>query len=166
MTTITTNKAFLILGFAVLASCKSFDIKPGSERIRVFESEPKGCIFLGEIPAEQEDTVTGATPREIEMSLPTRVEMRNKAYALNANVIVFLSKNKKASSAAPAPVEAPPKKAATTPEAPAAGKAEAVTPAAAPTPSPSAVTDNDSERKVNTVFLATVFRCPPNIVNQ
>ena len=52
MTTITKNKLFLVLGFAALASCKSYDIKPGSERIRVFESEPKGCIFLGEIPRD------------------------------------------------------------------------------------------------------------------
>lgn len=158
MTTITKSKIFLVLGFAVLASCKSYDIKPGSERIRVFESEPKGCIFLGEIPAEQEDKVVGKRT-EIEMSLLTRVELRNKAHELQANVIVFANRNKKASSVAvpAAPAVTDPKKAA------AVGTA-----AEAPAPPPPVVEkgDDDSERKVTTVFLATVFRCPPNIVNQ
>lgn len=160
MTTITTNKLFLVLGLAVLASCKSYDIKPGSERIRVFESEPKGCIFLGEIPSEQEDTITGPTPATLEMSLPTRVEMRNKAHALNANVIVFLSKNKTAT-----PVPATDVKKAAAPTTAATAPSTETLPTATPTPT-SAVTDSDSERKVKTVFLATVFRCPPNIVNQ
>lgn len=158
----TANKIFLALCLAVLASCKSYDIKPGSERIRVFEAEPKGCIFLGEIPSEQEDTVSGKVPAEIEMSLLTRVELRNKAYALNANVIVFLSKNKKSTQAATPVTPADPKKAVAAPAVPAVAQ----TPAAAPTPVTSAITDNDSERKIKTVFLATVFRCPANIVNQ
>lgn len=157
---ITTNKIFLILGFAVLASCKSYDIKPGSERIRVFDSEPKGCIFLGEIPAEQEDKVQGKKV-EIEMSLLTRVELRNKAHELQANVIVFANRNKKAASvavpAAPPPSAADPKKPA------AAGAPAEVQP---PPPPVIEKGDDDSERKVTTVFLATVFRCPPNIVNQ
>jgi hypothetical protein len=160
MTTITKNKLFLVLGFAALASCKSYDIKPGSERIRVFESEPKGCIFLGEIPAEQEDKVVGKKT-EIEMSLLTRVELRNKAHELQANVIVFANRNKKPSSVAvPA---APPAAAGDAKKAAAAGA-----PAEAPAPPPPVVEkgDDDSERKVTTVFLATVFRCPPNIVNQ
>ena len=153
-----TNQIFLVLGFAVLASCKSYDIKPGSERIRVFEAEPKGCIFLGEIPAEQEDKVVGKKI-EIEMSLPTRIQMRNKAHELQANVIVFANKNKKAPSV---PVVVPP---------PAPGESKKAPPAApteAPTPPPPVVEkgDDDSERKVTTIFLATVFRCPPNIVNQ
>lgn len=149
----TTNKIFLTLGFAVLTSCKSYDIKPGSERIRVFETEPKGCIFLGEIPTEQEDKVTGPAPIETEMSLPTRVELRNKAFALNANVIVFASKHKKAGASALPPTAADAKKA------PAA-------PAATPTPPTPNSNEAESERKIMTVFLATVFRCPPNIVNQ
>jgi len=87
--------------------------------------------------------------------------MRNKAYALSANVIVFGNKNQKPAETSPAAaVDAKAAKGGT----PAAAGAAA--PAAAPTPAPAAVTDNDSERKVKTVYLATVFRCPPNIVNQ
>lgn len=157
MITTVTNKFFLLLGFAALASCKSYDIKPGSERIRLFESEPKGCIFLGEIPAEQEDTVVGHPSTEPEMSLPTRVELRNKAFALNANVIVFMNKNKKtaATGIAGAPVGDP--------------KKSSATPATGPTSNPPgamAPAQELEERKIKTVYLATVFRCPPNIVNQ
>ncbi len=156
---ITKNKIFLTLGFAVLVSCKSYDIKPGSERIRVFDAEPKGCIFLGEIPAEQEDKVIGKK-FEVEMSLPTRVQLRNKAHELQANVIVFANKNKKAPSI---PVTVPP-------AAPAGGDSKKTAAAAAeiPAPPPPVIEkgDEDTEKKVTTIFLATVFRCPPSIVNQ
>lgn len=141
------NKFFVAFAFLSLAACKSYDIKPGSERIRVFEAEPKGCIFLGEIPAEQEDTVVGPTPAEMELKLTTRVELRNKAFALNGNVIVF-AKNKKAHA-----------------DAAADAKKATAAPAAVGTSTP-AVVEAPEERKIKTVFLATVFRCPPNIVNQ
>jgi hypothetical protein len=116
-----------------LFSCQSVDIKPGSERIRVFEAEPKGCIFVGEIPSVQENTVTGKPPTEMDMDLPTRVDLRNKAHALSGNVIVFMSKNKKDAE----------KKSTTE-------KKE----------------EDAVEKKIITVFLATVFRCPSAIVNQ
>lgn len=154
----TTNRFLTSLIFVVLcatltaflASCKTYDIKPGSERIRVFETEPRGCIFLGEIPAEQEDSVVGPAPAEIEMSLPTRIEMRNKAFSLNANVIVFANKNKAVGTA---PTDAK-------------GAAKPATPQAAPASSTTTNPADLEERKIKTVFLATVFRCPPNIVNQ
>ena len=157
---ITKNKFFFILILS-LVSCKSFDIKPGSERIRVFETEPKGCIFLGEIPAVQENNVTPAQALNIEMELPTRVELRNKAYSLSGNVIIFMNKNKSNGSAATTSDTAAKK---TTPQASAT-----TAPATAATSAPPAVAANDpanEEKKVVTVFLATVFRCPPNIVNQ
>lgn len=157
---ITKNKIVFILCLG-LVSCKSFDIKPGSERIRVFETEPKGCIFLGEIPAVQENNVTPAQALNIEMELPTRVELRNKAFTLSGNVIIFLNKNKGNGSAATTSDTA--KK--TTPTATTAAPAPA-TPAAATTPAVAANDPANEEKKVVTVFLATVFRCPPNIVNQ
>ncbi len=135
------NKVITFLFLASLFSCQTIDIKPGSERIRVFESEPKGCIFVGEIPSVQENKVTGLPPTEVDMDLPTRVDLRNKAHTLGGNVIVFTAsnKNKKNSEAV--------KKAI-----PVAGSAEAEAASA--------------EKKITTVFLATVFRCPGSIVNQ
>ncbi len=158
---ITKNKIFFIL-FLSLVSCKSYDIKPGSERIRVFETEPKGCIFLGEIPAVQTNEVTPAQALNIEMELPTRVELRNKAFMLNGNVIIFMNKKNAASAATTADTTA--KK---TPPAAAPAGGTAQTAGAPPTAVPnSSSADPNEEKKVTTVFLATVFRCPPNIVNQ
>jgi hypothetical protein len=147
----TTNKIVFVstvFAFASLVACKSYDIKPGSERIRVFETEPKGCIFLGEIPSVQENTVIGPQTGEVEMDLPTRVDLRNKAFALNGNVIIFMNKNKKNTAADTAKKPAEPTK-------PAAGAA------------PAAMSEPEKEeKKITTVFLATVFRCPASIVNQ
>ena len=134
------NRIFIAVILTTLFSCKQIDIKPGSERIRVFEAEPKGCIFVGEIPSVQENTVTGLPPTEVDMDLPTRVDLRNKAHSLGGNVIVFSHPNKEKKAALEA--------------------AKKTTPTAA---------DKEAEtleKKISTVFLATVFRCPASIVNQ
>ncbi len=129
------NKIIVAFLLAGMMSCQTIDIKPGSERVRVFEAEPKGCVFVGEIPSVQENTITGMPPTEVDMGLPTRVELRNKAHDLGGNVIVFMNKNKN--------------KTAADLKKPTAGAEE-----------------DKSEKKISTVFLATVFRCPSAIVNQ
>ncbi len=135
----------IILG---LTSCAGYQINPGSERIRVFEAEPKGCIYVGEISSIQDDIVEGKSA-EPEMSLPTRVDLRNKAHALGGNILVFTkSKDKKAGAIVTSvPTPDPVKK----------GAAPAVAAAAE---------EEKTERKISTTFLATTFRCPASIVNQ
>ncbi len=145
-----TNKIefILFLGFAslILSSCQTLHITPGSERIRVFETEPKNCIFAGEISSVQED-VTVVAHAEPEMSLETRTDLRNKAYTLGGNVLVFMkSKDKKAAAGV----------AQASPVAPAKKGEEAST----------SESSASSERKISTTFLATTFRCPASIVNQ
>ena len=86
----------LILSLLVLTGCKSVgglfgggaDITPGSERVRVFDAEPKGCLYVGEISSIQEDRSVGTL--ETEMDLATRIDLRNKAHALGGNILVFL----------------------------------------------------------------------------
>lgn len=134
-----TSKALTFLFLFFSLSCQSYDIKPGSERIRVFDAEPKGCVYAGEVSSEQEDSVSTQVNGDQEMSLGTRVDLRNKAHALGGNILVFMDKNKNKKQAA------------------------AVAPAAK---APEASADSKEEKKLTTVFLATVFRCPSAIINQ
>lgn len=125
---------------ATLAACSSTpQITPGSERIRVLDAEPKGCIYVGEVSSVQEDKDIGTL--ETEMSLSTRVDLRNKAHALGGNILVFL----KGKNTNTLPGSAP------------AGKA------AEAKSSDSSSADSD---KQPLVFIGTVFKCPSSILNQ
>ncbi len=138
------SQSAIILSLALLSSCQTMHITPGSERIRVFEIEPKNCIFAGEISSVQEDVTTETDP-EPAMSLETRTDLRNKAYTLGGNVLVFMkSKDHKAAVAVPGSPAAAKK-------ADEAAKSEV---------------SEKTERKITTTFLATTFRCPASVVNQ
>ena len=138
-----------ILGAVVLGlvSCVSKTVTPGAERIRIFDAEPKGCLYMGEVSSvqENEDTVVTAG-KEPEMTLDTRIDLRNKAFKLNGNILVFMSKNKsKMATTHSAIVYVTKKDAKEAPE----QKAE-----------------EQTEKIPQTVFLGTTFRCPPTILNQ
>lgn len=145
------NRIVLALSCFALVACQNIDVKPGSERLRVFEAEPKGCLYMGEISSVQEDHLAPPIPAEIEMGLNTRNDLRNKAFAINGNIIVFANKNKKGS------VDSGKK---------AAPEAKPATAAAPAPPPPTSGEPDTSEKKIITVFLATVFRCPASIFNQ
>ena len=152
------NNFFIaLMAFVLLSSCQTVRVEPGAERIRVFEDEPKGCLYTGEVSSVQESVVIGSALQTAEMDLSTRLDLRNKAHTLGGNVIVFLSKDRKdnskkseaaANSAAPVVV---------TPANADKDKKAAVAPPAE---------EDKAEHKIKTVFLATVFRCPSSIFNQ
>ncbi|MEK6628618.1 MAG: DUF4156 domain-containing protein [Bdellovibrionota bacterium] len=155
------NKVILFTTMLFLFSCKSYDVTPGAERIRVFEAEPKNCIYVGEVSSVQEDETVGTL--ETEMDLATRVDLRNKAHKLGGNIIVFLKgkntnnlPNRDSVSAIVTGTKA------------AAGGAG--TAAAAPkpaTPETKKATDEEVVNEIRRIiFLATVFRCPSSILNQ
>ena len=131
-------KISVSLFIVFICSCQTYQITPGSERIRVFETEPKTCIFAGEISSIQEDTIEGKI-QEPEMSLPTRIDLRNKAYTLGGNVLVFM-KNSKDKKLAYEVKKTGPEMVKTE--------------------------EDKAEHKVSTTFLATTFRCPASVVNQ
>lgn len=135
----------------ILSSCQSTQIKPGSEKIRIFEAEPKGCLFMGEVSSVQDNEEIAVKSADPDMTLKTRIDLRNKAFVLNANVLVFTPKNKAKIAAATAPVE--PKN----PKDPKA--AQEATPYIAPS-------DANVKMPAESVFLGTAFRCPPLIFNQ
>ena len=150
---ITTRVSALAAVFLFLVSCKSLDVTPGAERVRVFEAEPKGCLYVGEVSSVQEDRTVGTL--ETQMDLATRIDLRNKAHGLGGNIIVFLkgkSTNTLPGSAAN----------------PLGMKAGAKTSASHTSDAAHKATDAEgaSGETKTIVFLATVFKCPSSILNQ
>lgn len=148
---ISVTKLFLLVFSSFfITSCQTYDVVPGSERVRVFDTEPKGCLYVGEISSVQENRSVGVL--ETEMSLETRVDLRNKAHKLGGNILVFL-KGKNTNTL-------PGSKVAT-----AAGK-----PAVASKAGDAQAADTSTQEPPadpNTlVFLATVFKCPSTVLNQ
>ena len=153
------NRFFVLVGLSCLFSCTSYDVTPGAERVRIFDAEPKGCLYVGEVSSIQKGKTVGTL--ETLMDLSTRVDLRNKAHELGGNVLVFLKgKNtntlpgseftsKKGVGPNYSTVE-PVKKAA-----------PPVAPLNAEEP-----TEEELERKDKIIFLATVFKCPTSILNQ
>lgn len=132
----------IILTSTVLFSCQTKTVTPGAERLRVVETEPKGCLYMGEVSTVQENEETVANSKDVDMNLNSRIDLRNKGFAISGNIIIFMAKNKsKVATTNTAVVDLTKK-------------------------------DNKSEPKpvdekvAQTVFLATVFHCPPNIFNQ
>ena len=148
---ISIKKLFLLVFSSfIITSCQTYDVVPGSERVRVFDAEPKGCLYVGEISSVQENRSVGVL--ETEMSLETRVDLRNKAHKLGGNILVFL-KGKNTNTLPGSKVSA------------AAGKPAV----AAKTTDAQAVDTSTQEPPAdpNTlVFLATVFKCPSTVLNQ
>lgn len=139
------------------ASCStSPKVVVGAERIRVFEVEPKGCLYIGEVSSVQENVVIGPVKKKAEMDLATRIDLRNKAHELGGNVLVFFNGDKAATSSSGDKND----KANAKPEAKASAQP------AVKQPTEATVVDDKAEHKVQTVFLSTVFRCPSSVFNQ
>lgn len=148
----TTNNFFILTAILFLFSCKSTEITPGSERIRVLDAEPKGCLYVGEVSSVQEDKTVGTL--ETEMDLETRLDLRNKAHTLGGNILVFLKGKNTNTLPGSAPVK------------PLASKTGGEKSSGAETeksaePAPARVNKADT-----LIFLATVFKCPSSILNQ
>lgn len=143
------NRVLLLIPLLFLYSCKSYDVLPGAERVRVFENEPKGCIYVGEVSSVQEDETVGTL--ETEMDLATRIDLRNKAHKLGGNIIVFLKGRRTNTLPGSAPIAPATGKPATSTDAKVDAKAEPA--------------EKSSDEKT-LIFIATVFRCPSSVLNQ
>ena len=97
---------------------------------------------MGEVSTVQDNEDTVMNGKDVEMNLNSRIDLRNKGFAISGNVLVFMAKNKS--------------KLATTNTAVVDVTKKDAKPDAKPV----------DEKVAQTVFLATVFRCPPNIFNQ
>ena len=140
-----------ISSLMTISACTTKSVVSGAERLRVFETEPKNCLYMGEVSSVQDNEDTVINTKDVEMTLNTRIDLRNKAFELNGNILVFMSKNKAKLATTNSTVMDAAKK-----DAKPSDSKDTKAVAAAP----------EGEKIPQTVFLATVFRCPPNILNQ
>jgi hypothetical protein len=157
---LTTSRSIIFSTFLCLFSCQSLEVTPGSERIRVLDAEPKGCLYVGEVSSVQDESTVGTL--ETEMNLETRVDLRNKAHALGGNILVFL-KGKNTNTLPSTTPSTVFKADAAKNQTAVAGKASAE---AAKTTEAEKPTETTTEKIDTLVFLATVFKCPSSILNQ
>jgi hypothetical protein len=81
----------LFMTAVVSVGCSANSIKPGAERVRIMQSEPKGCKYLGEVTGDQGGFFTGGWTSNKNLETGARNELKNQAFDLGGNVIVLLT---------------------------------------------------------------------------
>lgn len=74
-----------------LMGCAAAELKPGAERVRFMQAEPKGCKYLGEATGNQGNFFTGAYTSNENLETGARNTLKNKAVELGGNVVVLLT---------------------------------------------------------------------------
>jgi hypothetical protein len=86
-------KRLFILGFAAaLSGCAAVPSNSGADRVRITNTEPgKECRFLGDVTGNQGNFVTGPWTSNENLEIGARNIIKNKAFAMGANVVVLLT---------------------------------------------------------------------------
>lgn len=85
------NKFILAAATLLLAGCAAQSLKPGAEKVRFMQSEPKGCKYLGEATGNQGNFFTGGWTSNENLETGARNTLKNKAVEMGGNVIVMLT---------------------------------------------------------------------------
>lgn len=88
-------KRVIILGLFVglLSACNDFslvkgeELNPGAQKVKIVNTEPKGCEFLGEVVGSEGNSFLGSWTSNQELEKGARNTLRNKAFALGANIV-------------------------------------------------------------------------------
>ncbi len=72
-------------------SCSSTKLVEGAEKVRIMQTEPKGCTYLGEVTGNQGNSFTGGLTSNSNLETGARNDMKNKAFEMHGNVIVMLT---------------------------------------------------------------------------
>lgn len=81
----------LFVAMIALAGCASIELKPEASRVRVMQSEPKGCKYLGEVTGSQGNAFTGDFTSNENMETGARNDLKNKAFDLGGNVVSIIT---------------------------------------------------------------------------
>lgn len=79
------------LALISLFGCAAAPMKAGAEKVRISQSEPKDCKYLGEVTGNQGNFFTGGWTSNENMETGARNELKNKAFELGGNVVVLLT---------------------------------------------------------------------------
>lgn len=85
------RKIILSLAALSLAGCAAAQLKPGAEKVRFMQSEPKGCKYVGEATGNQGNALTGGWTSNENLETGARNVLKNKAVDMGGNVVVILT---------------------------------------------------------------------------
>lgn len=85
------RRLMLVLSTLLLSACPAIQIVPGAERIKLTNQEPNGCQSLGEVVGSQGNMISGGWTSNETLVTGARNDLKNKAFALGANVVVLLT---------------------------------------------------------------------------
>lgn len=83
----------MALGFLLLAlnACAAKGLHQPTEKIRMTQTEPKGCEYLGEVTGNQGNFFTGPWTSNKNLETGALNDLKNKAANKGANVMVLLT---------------------------------------------------------------------------
>ena len=83
------NKMLLLLLTASLVGCAAHPLSDGAEAVRILDSEPENCTFIGEVVGSQGNWLTADYTSDKNILVGARNQAKNQAAAIGANIIVI-----------------------------------------------------------------------------
>ncbi|WOE33263.1 MULTISPECIES: DUF4156 domain-containing protein [unclassified Acinetobacter] len=74
-----------------LAACSAIPLQPGAQNIRVLNTDPKDCTFVGIVTGKQGDWLRGQVVSNANLEEGALNDLRNKALALGGNTISIIT---------------------------------------------------------------------------
>ena len=74
-----------------LVGCAANSINGEAQNLRILQTEPKGCRYLGEVTGNQGNFFTGFYTSNENLETGSRNDLKNKAQQLGGNAIVMLT---------------------------------------------------------------------------
>ena len=85
------KRLFCCCAVLLLAGCAAAPLKPGAEKVRFLQTEPKGCKYLGEATGNQGNFFTGGWTSNANLETGARNQLKNRALEMGGNAIVVLT---------------------------------------------------------------------------
>lgn len=85
------KKTIIILAAILLSACQAIPLQAGAEKIRITNTEPSNCKFLGDVTGSQGNAWSGDMTANAVMETGARNDIKNKALIMGGNVIYLLS---------------------------------------------------------------------------
>ncbi len=87
----TRRAGVLAVAVVLVTGCPAIPLRPGAGAVRLTNQEPQGCERLGEVLGKQGNWFTGPAVKNEDLVVGAMNDLKNKAHALGANVVQFLS---------------------------------------------------------------------------
>ncbi|MGR5178416.1 DUF4156 domain-containing protein [Vibrio parahaemolyticus] len=83
------KKMAILVCVSSLLGCSASPLNDGAESVRVMDTAPQHCQYLGEVNGSQGNMFTADLTSDKNILIGARNQLRNQAHALGANVVVI-----------------------------------------------------------------------------